>query len=124
MDRKTVWLASVEYGRLVEGHAAQDEKPDKKAGAGLKTKDFLCLGRETVSLGDQKKGAMMSVLYKQCKSCIYRGRIKDDLMYCNYSVTSRRGAALKKINSSKIIDTRGGDPDNCLLYVKGRQLKA
>ena len=44
------------------------------------------------------------------------------LVLCDYGSKSDNGTALKRCGN-EVIDTRGGDPNNCLLYEKGRPIK-
>lgn len=59
----------------------------------------------------------------KCKTCKYRTRLsKMGLVLCDYGSKSDNGTALKRCGN-EVVDTRGNDPDNCLLYEKGRPIK-
>lgn len=53
-----------------------------------------------------------------CKKCKYHAKI-DGRITCDYAIKSDNGSCLKRIGKN-IIDTRGKDPNNCLLYEKGK----
>ena len=57
----------------------------------------------------------------KCKTCKYRAMLKGYIL-CDYSNKSENGTALKRCGKG-IIDTRGGDPNKCLLYEKGKPNK-
>lgn len=61
---------------------------------------------------------------KKCATCIYRGTHGASGLgvkyYCNFSDAGK--SATIRIGKD-VIDTRGGDFNNCLLYEKGAQRK-
>ena len=59
-------------------------------------------------------------MYKKdkCIKCKYHTRI-DGRIVCDYSIKSDKGTCLKRIGKN-VIDTRGDDPNNCLLYENGK----
>lgn len=61
---------------------------------------------------------------KKCATCVYRGTHGAAGLgvkyYCNYADTGK--SATKRVGK-EVIDTRGGDFNNCLLYEKGAQRK-
>ena len=65
---------------------------------------------------------------KKCRSCVYQmkytGGSKDEVDYthimCGYSLM-KRTTCMKLMPDNEIVDIRGDDPDNCLLYLKGHK---
>lgn len=51
--------------------------------------------------------------YNKCKYC---GRITTIGIHCNYSLS---GQTCLTIEGNKVVDRRGNDPKNCLLYERG-----
>ena len=59
----------------------------------------------------------------QCKSCIYRNKL-DQYDICGYVLLNdHKATALKIGRHGTIIDSRGQDPDDCKLYIKGKAKK-
>lgn len=59
---------------------------------------------------------------KKCKTCKYHGNMSgmyQNGTWCNYSGLSNDGTCLKRVGD-EVIDRRGGDSKNCLLYEKGK----
>lgn len=57
----------------------------------------------------------------KCKKCKYHGRLHGvghNTIHCNYSSINQK-STLQRINN-KIVDTRGADYNNCLLYESGK----
>ena len=56
-----------------------------------------------------------------CKTCKYHAKV-DGRIICDYALKSAAGSCLKRIGKS-IVDTRGGDSNNCKLYEKGKPIR-
>jgi hypothetical protein len=54
---------------------------------------------------------------RKCKKCKWHGNISFTETFCYYARIGTNGTCLKKIGD-KIIDQRGTDPKNCLLFEK------
>ncbi len=54
---------------------------------------------------------------EMCRQCKYKGGNASDhfRIFCDYSGKTDN-TALKKERKGKVIDSRGKDPDNCLLF--------
>ena len=59
-------------------------------------------------------------MYKKskCRKCKYHAKV-NGLTTCDYAIKSANGSCLKR-KGKEIIDIRGGDRDNCLLYDPGK----
>lgn len=66
---------------------------------------------------------------KKCKTCKYHSRLTGSVgksdpgsiqtIMCAYCLT-QHATALKYLDADASYDSRGSDPENCLLYVEGR----
>lgn len=50
---------------------------------------------------------------------VERGDYRDNQIVCDYLIKSGKGSCLKRVGAD-VIDRRGVDPNNCLLYEEGK----
>ena len=58
--------------------------------------------------------------HNQCNTCKYAVNLSKSKrkIVCYYSVLSGKGSCLK-MDRSTVVDQRGSDPNNCMLYTEG-----
>ena len=52
----------------------------------------------------------------KCEKCKHKSNICTIGVHCNYSLS---GQTCLTIKGNKVVDRRGNDPKNCLLYERG-----
>lgn len=57
----------------------------------------------------------------KCKKCKYHAKV-NCMITCDYAIKSDNGACIKRKGKYNV-DTRGNDPNNCLLYESGKAEK-
>ena len=58
--------------------------------------------------------------HKQCAKCVYRGRLNFLGGFCNYAAVTER-TCIRTTDQGETIDTRGADPNDCMLFEKGKK---
>lgn len=85
----------------------------------VKIVEFMRCGEFTESVRKMQK---RKVKHRQCKSCVFGSPEHENCKsYHCYRAGATGETCLKIMPDGRVIDIRGNDPDNCLLYRPGKR---